>query len=303
MAGTYTTDSIRIFKDDDSKTVENALNDEFYGPLAAGKTQEDGYPDATLSNLPFEVADYEITAPEDLGETVDITNNTTTITTSTSGSPAIGPFTSGDVGKFLWDASTPTALKLIGKILTYVADDEVELDSPYLGTTLNDAACYISSSSNNNANFSTNGEFIVLIKTAEGEIDTDKRIFPNNTVGGLKVTSTLNSEYNVNGELNSAYITLVRISDKGVKGKPVSAAAVPATIQRINSYVSSGTNTFFRDSNDFPLWVAYKINPFGTSGTNFSKNTTYSLEINEELPYYAEISYNVNKNSATNGFL
>lgn len=299
MAANYTTDSIRIFKDDASKTVEEAFNNEFYGPGATGKTEADGYPDATLSNLPFEVADYEITIPVDLGEVIDITNNTTTVIADAA------VFTSGDVGKFLWDASTPTALKLIGKILTYVADDEVELDSPYLGTTLTGAACYISSSSNNNANFSTNGEFIILVKTAEGILDTDKRIFPNNNSSSsfsLKTISTLNSEYNVNGELNSTYINLLRISDKGVKGKPVSAAAVPATIQRINTYVSSGTNTFFRDTNDYPLWVAYKINPFGSTGTNFSKNTAYSLEINEELPYYTEIFYNVPKTSASQGY-
>jgi hypothetical protein len=299
MAANYTTDSIRIFKDDSSKTVENAFNDEFYGPGASGKTEADGYPDATLSNLPFTVADYEITAPVDLGEVIDITNNTTTVIADGA------VFTSGDVGKFLWDASTPTALKLIGKILTYVANDEVELDSPYLGTTLTGATCYISSSSNNNANFSTNGEFIVLIKTAQGEEDADKRIFPNNNSSNpfsLKTTSTVNSEYNVSGELNTNYITLVRISDKGVKGKPVSVAAVPATIQRLNTYVSNGANNFFRDTNDFPLWVAYKINPFGNTGTNFSKNTAYSLEISEEMPYYTEIFYNVPKTSASQGY-
>lgn len=297
----YNTPSIRIFKDDDSKTVENAFNDIFYGPLAQGQTEADGYPDDTLSNLPFNVADYEITAPEDLGETVNITNNTTTITTSTSGSPAIGPFTSGDVGKYLWNANTPTELELIGKISEYVANDEVELDSPYLGTTLTGATCYISSSSNNNANLSTNGEFIILIKT-EAADDPDMRLFPSNTIGGLKTTSTLNGEYNVNGELNPTYITLMRISDKGVKGKPSVAAAVPATITRLNSYISADADDFFRYSEDLPLWVAYKINPFGTSSVNFSKNTAYSLEITETLPCYSGgIGTYTKKSSAASG--
>lgn len=291
----YNTPSIRIFKDDDSKTVENAFNDIFYGPLAQGQTEADGYPDDTLSNLPFNVADYEITAPEDLGANIWVNNGDTYLEASTA------VFTEDSVGKYLWNASTPTELELIGKIATYTSTTEIELDSPYLGDSLTNVDCYISDSSNNNANLSTNGEFIVLIKT-EAADDPDMRLFPNNTIGGLKTTSTLNGEYNVNGELNPTYITLMRISDKGVKGKPSVAAAVPATITRLNSYISADADDFFRYSEDLPLWVAYKINPFGTSSVNFSKNTAYSLEITETLPCYSGgIGTYTKKSSAASG--
>ncbi|NBP16866.1 hypothetical protein EBU95_21205, partial [bacterium] len=76
---TYNPANVRIFKDDSAKTVENALNDVFYGANSPGTTFSAGYPSATLDNVPFNLADYEITPPTDLGETVDITNNTTTV--------------------------------------------------------------------------------------------------------------------------------------------------------------------------------------------------------------------------------
>ena len=155
--------------------------------------------------------------------------------------------------------------------------------------------------SKNNSNFSNNGNFIILIRTAIGA-DPDKRKFPSNLVGGLKLNPSVNAEYNVNGELNPAYISLLRISDKGVKGKPVTAAPVPATITRLNSYIAVDNDDFFGGTEDFPYWVAYKINPFGASSVNFNKNTTYSLEITESLPYYAEVGTYSKKASAAAGY-
>jgi hypothetical protein len=283
---TFNTDSIRIFKDDSSKTVETALTTTFYGVDAAGQSDPDGYPKNDLSNLPFTLSNYEITVPVTLGQTVTIANNSRTLDSSGT------PFTSGDVGKFLWDATDATALKLIGKIATFTDTNTVVLEDLYLGTALTAAACYISTSTNNNVNFNTSGEFFILVKVGAGSTSEFKRI-PNTSVagtsGGLNVTPALNSEYNVNGSLNNTYVSLKRISVKGTKGTPVSAVDVPAIITRINSYVVDGVDTF-RFTSDIPLWVAYKINPFGSNSVNFSKNTVYSLEINETLPYYAEVS-------------
>lgn len=298
----YSTDAIRIFRDDDSKTVEVACSFNFYGAGSVGMIEADGYPDINLSNFPFNVSDYEITPPTSLGTSVSVENGSSTVYAGSPGPGPAGTFVSpDDVGKFLWDARVPTSLKLIGKIASVTLDDEVELDSPYLGETLNEATCYISSSANNNSNFSNNGNFIILIRTAIGA-DPDKRKFPSNLVGGLKVNPSVNAEYNVNGELNPAYISLLRISDKGVKGKPVTAAPVPATITRLNSYISIDNDDFFGGTEDFPYWVAYKINPFGASSVNFNKNTTYSLEITESLPYYAEVGTYSKKASAAAGY-
>jgi hypothetical protein len=298
----YSTDGIRIFRDDDSKTVENALSVKFYGAGSVGMIEQNGYPDITLSNVDFNVADYEITPPTSIGFTVSIENGSTTLYAGSASPGPVGSFVSpNDVGKFLWDARIPTNLKLIGKIATVTFDDEIELDSPYFGTTLNEATCYISSSANNNSNFSNEGNFIILIKTAIGA-NPDKRRFPSNLVGGLKLNSTVNSEYNVNGELNPAYISLLRISDKGVKGKPTTAAPVPANITRLNSYIAVTNDEFFSSTEDFPYWVAYKINPFGASSVNFNKNTTYSLEITESLPYYEEFGTYSKKASAAAGY-
>ena len=298
----YSTDAIRIFRDDDSKTVEIAFSFNFYGAGSVGMVEADGYPDVTLSNVNFDVADYEITPPTALAFTASITTGTSTVYAGSPGPGPAGSFVSpDDVGKFLWDATVPTSLKLIGKIASVTFEDQIELDSPYLGTTLNEVVCYISSSANNNSNFSNNGNFIILIKTAIGT-DINKRRFPNNIPGGLKVNSSVNTEYNVSGELNPSYISLLRISDKGVKGKPTTAAPVPATITRINSYISASNDEFFSSTNDFPYWVAYKINPFGGSNVSFNKNTTYSLEITESLPYYEEFGTYSKKASAAAGF-
>lgn len=298
----YSTDAIRIFRDDDSQTVENAFSFNFYGAGSVGMVEPNGYPDVTLSNVNFNITDYEITPPTTLTFTASITTGTTTLYAGSPGSGPAGSFVSPtDVGKFLWDATIPTNLKLIGKIATVSYDDQVELDSPYLGPSLNEVTCYISSSVNNNSNYSNTGNFIILIKTAIGT-DINKRRFPNNTIGGLKVNPTVNAEYNVSGELNPSYINLLRISDKGVKGKPTTAAPVPATIERLNSYISVNNTEFFKETEDFPYWVAYKINPFGGSAVNFNKNTTYSLEITESLPYYEEIGTYSKKASAAAGF-
>jgi hypothetical protein len=287
---TFNTESIRIFKDDSSKTVETALTTTFYGVGAVGQDEANGYPSDNLSNLPFTLANYEITVPVTLSQTAAITSGTKIVDTTGT------PFTSGDVGKFLWDATDATALKLIGKIATFTDTNTVVLEDNYLGTTLTVAPCYISSSTNNNVNFNTSGEFLILVKVGAGSTLDFKRI-PNTSVtsgfpgtsGGLNVTPALNSEYNVNGSLNNAYVSLKRISVKGTKGTPVSAVDVPAIITRINSYVVDGVDTF-RFTSDIPLWVAYKINPFGSNSVNFSKNTVYSLEVNETLPFYTEVS-------------
>jgi hypothetical protein len=284
---TFNTDSIRIFKDDSSKTVETALAKTFYGVSAVGQDEASGYPSDNLSNLPFTLASYEITVPVTLGQTVTIANNSKTLDSSGT------PFLAGDVGKFLWDATDPTALKLIGKIATFTDTNTVVLEDFYLGTALTTAACYISTSTNNNVNFNTSGEFFILVKVGAGSTSEFKRI-PNTSVagtsGGLNVTPSLNSEYNATGSLNNTYINLKRISVKGTKGTPVSAVDVPAIITRINTYISADSDDIFRFTSDIPLWVAYKINPFGSSSVNFNKNTVYSLEINETLPYYAEVT-------------
>jgi hypothetical protein len=298
----YSTAAIRIFRDDDSETVKNALSFNFYGAGSVGMVEPNGYPDVNLSNVYFNVADYEITPPTALAFTVSITTATSTVYAGSPGPGPAGSFTSpNDVGKFLWDARIPTDLKLIGKIASVTFDDQVELDSPYLGPSLNEVTCYISSSANNNSNYSNNGNFIILIKTAIGT-DINKRRFPSNVIGGLKVNPTVNAEYNVSGELNPSYINLLRISDKGVKGKPTTAAPVPATIERLNSYISVNNTEFFKATEDFPYWVAYKINPFGGSSVSFNKNTTYSLEITESLPYYEEFGTYSKKASAAAGF-
>jgi len=298
---TFNTDSIRIFKDDSSKTVENAFNDIFYGAGASGQIEANGYPDATLSNLPFTVSDYEITAPEDLGETVDVSNGDGTVTAAAAIFETDSQDPAYPVGKFLWDATDSTALKLIGKIASVTSTTVVELENPYLGDTLNDAPCYISGSSNNNVSFNTSGEFFILVKVGDG-VDSEHKIIPNNTVGGLSTSASLNTEYNVNNSLNTTYINLKRVSVKGVKENPVVEASVPAIITRINDYIAADGDDYFRGVNDIPLWVAYKINPFGTSSVNFSKNTVYSLEITETLPYYSEVSAYTKKSSAAAGF-
>jgi len=285
---TFNTDSIRIFKDDSSKTVETALTKTFYGVGAVGQDEANGYPSDNLSNLPFTLASYEITVPVTLSQTAAITSGTKIVDTTGT------PFTSTEVdaGKFLWDATDATALKLIGKIATVTDSNTVVLEDNYVGTNLTVAPCYISTSTNNNVNFNTSGEFFILVKVGAGSTSEFKRI-PNTSVagtsGGLNVTPTLNSEYNVNGSLNNTYVSLKRISVKGTKGTYTAAVDVPAIITRINSYVVDGVDTF-RFTSDIPLWVAYKINPFGSNSVNFSKNTVYSLEVNETLPYYAEVS-------------
>jgi hypothetical protein len=273
---TQSFDNIKILQA--APEVYSACDKIFYGAdSTVNDAIPDGYPNASLSNLGFNLADYEIITPVSLGATtLSVNTNGTTVTASTG----IFTIVSAPVGKLLWNGSDVNNLRLIGKIASRTSDTVVELTSPYLGSSnLTAVSGYISNVADNNQSLEHKGGFIILVKTVE---DIDGKIIP--AIKDLKSTGT--SIDGVAQGLNTTYVSLNRISSKGSKSSPVSSAvSIPATITRINRYaVSTNSQAYFSTINDIPLWVAYLVNPFGSSSKNFDKNTTYVLEIDEVLP-------------------
>lgn len=268
-------DNIKILQA--APEVYTACDKVFYGAdSTVNDATPDGYPNASLSNLGFSIADYEIITPVSLGATtLTVAANATAVTAST------GIFTtvSNPVGKLLWNGADVNNLKLIGKITSRTNDNVVELTSPYLGASnLTAVAGYISNVADNNQSLEHTGDFIIFVKTVE---DPAGKIIP--AIKDLKSTGTTID--GIAQGLNTTYISLNRISTKGSKSSPVSAVAVPASIRRLNRYaISTNTQAYFSTIDDIPLWVAYLVNPFGASSKNFDKNTTYVLEIDELLP-------------------
>jgi hypothetical protein len=272
--------TIKILKDDSAGTVKTALNKTFYGAGSTfGDGDPDGYPNVDLDNLGFSIEDYEIKMPQDLGKTLAVSSGAKTVTASSS------VFTSGDVGKLLWDGTTSTSLRLIGKIETYTSGTVVQLVENFAGTSLTVAPGYISDVAgvDHNQSLDFKGNFFILVGVEESD---GKPVLPS--VAGMQNFAT-DIVSGVQQGLNTAYIALNRISAINNKVSPAGNTEVPATVTRINGYLgSTQANKYFSTVNDIPFWVAYEVNPFGSANKNFDKNTTYSLEIQETLPTWTE---------------
>jgi hypothetical protein len=272
---TYNTPSIRYFKDD--AVVENAFKRTFYGPNSSAGTEAAGYPDINISNVFDDITDYEITAPTALGANLSITSGDQTVTASGA------VFSSTDVGKFLWNGADTTALKPIGKIVTFTDTTHVEVETP-ANTTYTTVAGYISDSATNSLSLDEKKGFYVLIGT-EFDAGNDTLAIPS-----IKDLSASTPYQEINGvpqKLATAYINLKRLSIKGDTSK-YEADDIPATITRVNFYASgTAASTYFKTTDDFPLWIAFYINPLNNTNKNLNKKTAYWVEINETLPTFA----------------
>lgn len=286
---TYNFDDIRILKA--TPEVISAFNFRvFYGANSSFPDGDDnGYPNENLTNLGFPLENYEISIPVPLVDgtvdppvqvTVSIDTNSNAVTASED------VFTTGfsPVGKLLWDASDVNNLRLIGKIATRVDNNEVTLVDNYTGNDdLVDVDAYFSygSSIDNNQALEHKDGFVILVKT--GITESEEKVIPaftymQNHTGAPSISGVVQG-------LNNTYISLKRISKLGSKASPVTTAVqVPASIQRLNSYVGVVGSNYFSTSDDIPIWVAYLVNPFRDSSKNLDKNTTYVLEIEEVLP-------------------
>jgi hypothetical protein len=273
--------TIKILKDDSAGTLKTALNKTFYGANSTfGDGDPDGYPNQALDNLGFDIEEFEIKIPQSLGRTFAITTGTKTLTIS-----GASIFASGDVGKLLWDGTTSTNLRLIGKIDTITSGNVVELVENFAGATLATAPGYISDVSDvdHNQSLDYKGNFFILVGVEESD---GKPVLPS--VAGMQNFAP-NIQQGVQQGLNISYVALNRISSTNNKVSPAGDTQIPATITRINGYLgSTQASKYFSTVNDIPFWVAYEINPFGTANKNFDKNTTYSLEIQETLPAWTE---------------
>ena len=275
---TFTSSSIRIFLDDAAGVVNSKFRQTFYGVgNSAGLPEANGYPNATASNVFADITRYEITAPTALGATLSVTAADATVTASAS------VFSSGDVGKILFNGADPNNLIPIGKILSYTNATTVELE---VANTAGYSAVagYIMVEASNGFSIPANRGFHVLVKVEEDGGDPTHKYIPS--LRQLRATEPFTEIGGIKQFLNTAYVNLKRISRIGDKGN-AQEVAVPATITRINNYVSVA-GTLFPTEGDIPLWVAFHINPYNSTSKNLDKDTMFSLSFDDVLPISAD---------------
>jgi hypothetical protein len=281
---TFTTSSIRLFKDDEAGVVRNAFSQKFYGiDNSVGLNPANGYPSANLSSLPFNIADYELTVPGELGANLSITINTNIVTRSS------GNFVTGDIGKFLYTGATINTIQPVGKIVS-VDGDEATLENSN-GVGYSDVKGWIATSANNIASYRASKGFYILTRVEEDGENPGSYFLASPKQ--LKATTPFAEIGGIPQQLNNTYIRLKRLSKIGNKGT-YEETHIPATITRVNDYVTDGvplpSTKLFKVEGDIPLWQAWFINPFGNNNKNLDKDTSYFIEMDETLPVTADNS-------------
>jgi hypothetical protein len=116
-------------------------------------------------------------------------------------------------------------------------------------------------------------------------------LYVNPTTSAIPKVSSLR---NPNGGLTSSYtdtafISLSRVSTAGTPGTSVGAVNVPMTIERLNTFaqVSLPSGAYFPTVSDFPIYVWYRLNPYGNLATLLDVNTRYYF-------YWAETLTEIN---------
>jgi len=275
---TFTSSDVRIFIDDAAGVVSSAFRKTFYGVgNSASLPEANGYPDASLTNVFTDITKYEITAPTAMGVNLSITSNDATVTASSA------YFSSGDVGKVLYNGADPNNLIPIGKILTYTDSTHVELEANNT-TGYTTVAGYIMSSASNGFSIPAKRGFYVLVKVEEDGGTPENKYIPSPKQ--LSASSPYTEIGGIKQFLNTTYVNLNRVSKVGNKGN-TQVAEVPAVISRVNNYVSVA-GTYFPTEGDIPLWVAFYVNPYGSTSKNLDKDTMYSLSFDEVVPISAD---------------
>jgi len=248
--------------------------------------------------------DYEIKLPVKLGENV---NNGTINSNGTVTSSESGFFSSCEVGDYLFvQRGEEKDLNILGKIkvinsATIVTLESVPQNVIYGGLGANNANKNIYHLSKNSVGlpFGENSSFYMLIQNSD--YDDDENFELHNSIPYINPTVTsVSDDYfayggsaSGNNIINPKYFAIVPISTisnatDGLTNAQISYVdSIPCTITPISTLSQQLTIPSESDAisaSDIPYWSVYLINPYGLTSSSILKNTTYKIEIDDQIP-------------------
>jgi hypothetical protein len=196
-----------------------------------------------------------------------------------------GIFITCHAGDMILSGASVDELLIVGTIIS-IADDN---NSAVLETEPNISSgtyadIYVFSKYNEAKTFNFNDSFYMVIK--------NPNIVPSKHEGIVNIDTTANSPsalifaYGNNRTANPTFFSLKKISkrlhyNQGLTDAELTSEEnIPCRIDGISTYAeqTGAVVTTIPDS-AIPLWSVYEVNPYLFTSTNFSKNTTYRLNV------------------------
>jgi len=149
-----------------------------------------------------------------------------------------------------------------------------------------DATFYSLSKNANSFGFPADANFYMLVKNADYTTGNHDGVL-NIVTSAINPSSSVFA-YGANRIINTQFFKLQRISkinnasvyDENSLMDPGALENISCTIKGVTKYSEPslfGSTTITQDL--IPYWSVYEINPYGDSGTHFSKNTIYRIDI------------------------
>jgi len=241
--------------------------------------------DTRFTNI---INNYEMKFPTLLTGNCTLTDESDTVTAV---SPAT-PFLNAAVGDYLLydDGSGIDNLKVLGVIETKTSSSVVVLAKPAVVTT-DDYPVYILKKGGASVGFKANSSFYLLVRTSSFGALRDGVIWLSAPgTHGTPDLATAEPSLGWGGStgvpvnVNPEYFNFYEISVSNAADEPlipIVETDIPCSIKRISGYANSGN---FDNTDQYPYWVAYEVNPFADSSVSLDKKTTFKVQFSEDLP-------------------
>jgi hypothetical protein len=233
------------------------------------------YYKSNANNLAIATSNSGIGTPtEVLGTTATTTG---TITTNSGSTAVVGVgtlfTTEAPAGSYLYSNASPPVY--LGKVASVTDNLNLVLEAggayantagiSYLKKTLADGLLI---------------EQEILMRVPVIYVDTVTRTIPKisflrNPNGALISSNT-----------DTAYITLTQESTSNLPGTSPGSTTVNTTIERLNVFTQATlpSGNYFPTSGDFPSYIWYRLNPYGTTNSNLSVYSRFRIRVTETLP-------------------
>lgn len=214
------------------------------------------------------------TPTEQLGA-VSLTTGTITTTTGNTAVVGVGTLftTEAAAGSYLFTNASPPVY--IGKVVSVTNNTNLVLES-------------------GGAYATTAGVSFVKKTLADGfliEQDILMRVPVTYVDGVTRTIPRVSYLRTPNGGLTSsntdtAYIQFTQTSTSNLPGTSISPITINTTIERLNVFTQASlpTGNYFPTSGDLPTYIWYRLNPYGTTGSQLPVYTRLRLIVTETLP-------------------
>ena len=281
--------------------VKNSTTTAAFAQTFVGSTSGEGeaYPwddldsDSSFTSI---INNYEMKFPTILLDGVTPVNCTLTdgskIVTALDGTPF--NTVNAQKGDYLLydDGDGIDNLKVLGVIETKIAGDEVELAKNAVIDTNDDYPVYILKKGGASVGFKANSSFYLLVRSSsftEGLRDgviwlSAPGTHANPTSATAEPSLGWGGGTNVPVNVNPEYFNFYEISVSNAADEPlipIVETDIPCSIKRISGYTNGGN---FANTDQYPYWVAYEVNPFANSSVSLDKKTTFKVQFSEDLP-------------------